>query len=193
MRSLLTSCLVLAATGGLLLASSHADDRVLADFRAAESGGRDWRIVDDGVMGGLSKGNVSFTEADTMVFQGEVSLENNGGFSSVRSGTVDLDLGDDQSVKLRVKGDGRTYQLRFTTDARYRDDAVAFKAEFPTAAGEWTEVELPLDSFTGSWRGSELPDVPFDPSKIEGITFLIGDGKAGPFSLEVDWVKAHAG
>ena len=40
-----------------------------------------WIIVNDGVMGGLSKGEMDMNEEGNGVFRGRVSLENNGGFS----------------------------------------------------------------------------------------------------------------
>lgn len=42
-----------------------------------------WVIVDDVVMGGKSSGHFKIDEGKGM-FYGEISLENNGGFSSVR-------------------------------------------------------------------------------------------------------------
>ena len=41
-----------------------------------------WRITNDGVMGGLSRSAVH-TADGTLVFDGELSRENNGGFASV--------------------------------------------------------------------------------------------------------------
>lgn len=43
-----------------------------------------WYIVDDVVMGGRSSGTFTLNEDGHGVFAGNVSLENNGGFSSVR-------------------------------------------------------------------------------------------------------------
>lgn len=162
----------------------------ITEFTKGEDGPIEWRIVDDGVMGGLSKGRVSFTDEGTMRFEGTLSLENNGGFSSVRTGTIALDLGKASGLKLRVRGDGRTYQLRLSTDARYRGMEVSFRAEFPTVADEWTEVMIPFTAFTGGWRGRDLPDQTLDPAKIARLGLLLGDKKPGPFSLEVDWIRA---
>ena len=43
-------------------------------------------------MGGMSRGNLSFTSKSTLIFNGFVSLENNGGFSSFRSQFSTLNL-----------------------------------------------------------------------------------------------------
>ena len=162
----------------------------ITEFEPKQNDALEWRIVDDGVMGGLSQGNVSFSKAGTMTFQGSLSLENNGGFSSVRSADVDLDLSDSEGLAMRVKGDGRTYQVRLSTDARYRSGEVGFKAEFPTTKGKWKEVKVPFKALQASWRGRLLKDA-FNPSKIERLTLLLGDKNPGTFKLEVDWVRTY--
>ena len=57
--------------------------------------------------------------------------------------------------------------------------------------GEWSEVRVPFETFSGSFRGMQLPDAKFDPSKIERLGFLLADKKEGAFDLEVDWVRAY--
>ena len=41
-----------------------------------------WSIVNDDVMGGISQGQAQAVD-DVLLFRGQISLENNGGFSSV--------------------------------------------------------------------------------------------------------------
>ena len=164
------------------------------EFNSGESKRLGWRIVNDGVMGGLSKGTASFTEKGIMRFEGTLSLENNGGFSSVRTERMDpLNLSGASGLALRVKGDGRTYQVRLESDARYRGVmAVSFKAEFTTRKGEWTEIEIPFTYFKGSFRGRSLPNETLDPAKIERLGLLLGDKNPGEFNLEIDWLRTFA-
>jgi len=152
-----------------------------------------WIIVDDVVMGGRSNGNFALSPEGHGVFSGKVSLENNGGFSSLRTGNVKLDLGGAEGVILRVKGDGRSYQVRLSTDAEYRGREMSFQAGFPTEKGKWTEVKVPFARFVGRWRGTELPDKPLDPSKIRRLGLLLADNKEGPFELRVDWIRTYGG
>ena len=84
----------------------------------------DWIAVNDGVMGGRSSGGPTVVDG-MLSFRGELSLANNGGFSSVRSVDRTFDLSDVVAVVLRVRGDGRRYQLRLATEARYRGMAVS--------------------------------------------------------------------
>jgi monofunctional biosynthetic peptidoglycan transglycosylase len=163
--------------------------RTVVDFAAPETAR--WTIVNDGVMGGRSRSDVELTEDNTAMFSGFLSLENNGGFASVRGRFSTLDLSAYGGVTLRVRGDGRTYQLRFRMSGSF--DGVAHGAEFETTAGEWTEVRIPFTRFQPTWRGYRPRGAgPLDPSRIQQITFLIGDKIEAPFQLEIAWVKAHA-
>ncbi|TAE88810.1 MAG: hypothetical protein EAZ81_13335 [Verrucomicrobia bacterium] len=92
----------------------------VTEFSPDETSAMGWSIVDDGVMGGLSQGQMEIQEDGILRFFGTLSLENRGGFSSVRSKSVMFDWSDASALRLRVKGDGRTYQLRLSTDAEYR-------------------------------------------------------------------------
>ena len=117
--------------------------RVVVDFTEGE--GILWSIVNDGVMGGRSTSKISLTDERTALFTGFVSLENNGGFASTRAAFQSLDLSAYEGITLRVKGDGRRYQLRFRQDGAF--DGVAYGVEFKTTHGEWTGLDLPFGPF----------------------------------------------
>ena len=170
---------------------SCAADRSVAEFNSNGKANLKWRVVNDGVMGGLSRGEVSFPDSGILRFRGNLSLENNGGFSSVRTGPIALDLSDNDGILLRVRGDGRRYQLRLGTDVRHRFMEVSFKAEFDTRKDEWSEIQVPFSDFVGSFRGRELKDKTLDPAKTRRLGLLLADKKAGPFNLEVDWIRAY--
>ena len=161
----------------------------IAEFAGKD--GIDWQVVNDGVMGGLSKGKLTPSDAGTMRFSGMLSLENNGGFSTFRSGDLKLDLSSHLGLLLRVKGDGRTYQVRLATDALFRGMEVSFAAEFVTIKGEWVEVKVPFAGFKGSFRGLALPKEPLDTSKVRRVSILIGDKKQAPFAVELDFIRTY--
>ena len=163
----------------------------VAEFDPEQKEDLGWQIVNDGVMGGLSQGKVEISDEGIMKFSGTLSLENNGGFSLVESGELDLNLSNDQGMLLLVKGDGREYQIRVESDAVFRGMPVSFSGTFPTKAGEWQQVKVPFLEFKGGWRGRDLPDEKLNPAAIGRIGLLLGDKKQGPFALEVDWIRTY--
>ena len=143
--------------------------------------------VNDGVMGGVSEGRYKITENKTMEFYGTLSLENNGGFASVRSRPTEVNLKAGDSVAFRVRGDGREYSVNLYVP---RDTGrYSYRQTFKTKKGEWVEVRLPVDKFFATFHGRVFPEQKLDPSKVNSVGFHLGDKKAGPFKLEVDWVK----
>jgi transforming growth factor-beta-induced protein len=163
----------------------------VTEFDRAENDQFGWQVVNDGVMGGLSKGDVTITDEGIMQFAGRLSLENNGGFSTVRSQDVNFNLSNDEGLLLLVKGDGRTYEARLATDARYRSMEASFTGEFKTTKGKWQQVKIPFSEFKGSFRGIDLDDKVLDPSKIQRVGILLGDKQEGPFNLEIDWIRTY--
>ena len=149
-----------------------------------------WIAINDGVMGGLSKGGPE-VKGGSLHFTGNLSLENNGGFSSIRTLGQKYDFSGKTAVVIRLKGDGRKYQLRLATDARFRGSAISYGAEFATEKEKWIEVKVPFDSLSPSWRGMKLKGPEFDSSKVEELGFLIGDKKSGEFEIEVDWIAVE--
>jgi len=151
-----------------------------------------YRIVNDGVMGGRSESDIARNDDGHAEFSGYLSLENNGGFASVRIILSD-NLSSDQlaqvkAIRMKVKGDGRKYSFRIRTNNRF--DGVSYTQNFQTKADEWIEVELPITDFRPSFRGRYLPDVPaLDPSTIRQLGVLLGDKKQGDFQLQMAWVK----
>lgn len=188
MKTTFLSKAYLLSMGALIWTLSNADALILEFAAAADE--PEWTAVNDGVMGGKSQGGPRLHEG-VMHFSGTLSLENNGGFSSVRTKTRNYDLSASKAMILRVKGDGRTYQLRISTNARHRGSRISYGAEFPTKAGEWIEVKVPFDTLVPSHHGNMLAGPPLDLSKVEEIGLLIGDGKAGEFALAVEWMKAE--
>lgn len=182
---------ILASAVGL--SPMFAANNTIVEFDPSEAKSFEWRVVDDGVMGGRSKGQVKVSDDGVLTFQGKLSLENNGGFSSIRTGKIKKDLSPFDGLVTRVKGDGRTYQIRLTTDARFRGMEISFKADFETKKGEWIEVKIPFSEFSGSFRGMSLKNERFNPSKIQRLGMLLADKKPGDFKLQVDWVRAYGG
>ena len=149
-----------------------------------------WVVVNDNVMGGVSAGGMSLTKDSCLLFSGSLSLENNGGFASIRTRPKDFDLGDYQGIRIRVKGDGRVYQYRIHVDDYF--DAVAFKRDFQTTDDIWIEIDLPFATFLPTYRGRILQnEKPLVAARIRQMGFLVADKSAGPFNLIVDKITAY--
>ncbi|MEM9680088.1 MAG: CIA30 family protein [Bacteroidota bacterium] len=141
-----------------------------------------WYIVDDGVMGGVSQGRFKVNAQGHGEFSGTVSLENNGGFSSIRHTFETTDASPYSKFALRIKGDGKKYQFR-VKDSRYRRYSYVFSL---STNGEWQTVEVPFSEMYGSFRGYRL-DIPnYKGDQMEEIAILIGNKKAEDFKLEID-------
>lgn len=147
-----------------------------------------WRIVNDGVMGGLSTSRVGRT-GEALRFAGEISLQNNGGFASIRR-PVGAGGGDAAGMALRVRGDGNRYRLRvYTRDAAGGENGYSHYATFDTRAGEVTTVELRWPQFAASFRGRpvEAPPIRFAEVVAIGVMITRDDHRAGrgPFSIDI--------
>lgn len=166
-----------------------ADDtsKDLFDFAGADAG-REWQTINDGVMGGVSEGSFRITDKKTLKFFGTLSLENNGGFASVRSKAKKLGLAKGDVLLVRVRGDGRDYSMNLYVPRPLV--AFSYRATVRTRKDEWIDVKLPLDTFEATSFGRPVPDAgAVDPQEVNGLGFLLGDKKAGPFNLEVARVK----
>lgn len=170
------------------LGAMTSPDLPIIDFSAASQ--MQWQSINDVVMGGRSRGRVSATEDGIGVFEGVVSLENNGGFASIRATIDTLDLSSYEGVRVRVRGDGKRYRLRLFDSERF--DAVSHQAGLEAPAGRWITVEIPFDDFTASFRGQFLRDAPpLDSARIRQIGLMVADKQVGEFRLEIDWIRAY--
>ena len=163
-------------------------DLLLTDF---SKGGADlgWYVVNDNVMGGRSEGD--FTQSqDGISFSGRTNTRG-GGFSSIRTQRLGLDLSDHTGIRLRVKGDGRRYTWRLATTARFRGREVSYWADFDTAEGEWETIDVPFSSFIPRFRGYRLDGPTLDTGQVTGMGLMIYDNLDGPFELQLASVHAY--
>ena len=179
-------CLVSVMTTN---SADAGEERTLFEFDSSTAQ-RQWQAVNDGVMGGRSVGRFRMTDSDSMEFYGTLSLANNGGFASVRSRPTSLGLKSGDTVKMRVRGDGRTYS--FNLYPQRRMTAFSYRTNFKTVAGKWTEVEIPVDSLVATSFGRVIRNQKLNPASMAGMGILLGDKKPGTFKLEIDWIKVES-
>ena len=155
----------------------------LFDFSASWPG---WYTVDDNVMGGVSNSDVVIVEED-LSFSGVMSLENNGGFSSVRSEWAPIDLSAYDGVLLRVMGDGNAYRFRIRTLETGRN--ISYNAVFETTPDTWEIYYLPFANMVPTYFGTEVNVDQLDASQIGSFGFMLSDNQPGEFELMVDWIR----
>lgn len=159
----------------------------LVDF--SEPGAPDPSPVNDQVMGGRSVSRWRRDAGGYGVFEGLVSLADGGGFASVRAALENTDLSGHAGVVVRVRGDGKRYRLILRNDRGL--SGINHMHDFVAPDGEWREVVLPFAGFRPSRRGRTPPDAPpLDPARIRQLGLMIADRQAGPFHLEVAWIRA---
>lgn len=140
-------------------------------------------------MGGLSRAQIVATQ-DGLRFQGVLSRGNGGGFASARR-AIECDLRESSAVRIRVRGDGRHYQLRFRMDDNF--DGISWRAIFKADAS-WQSIVLPFEAFQPVFRGTLVPDAgDLEPARIRQAGLLVSDGPEGAFGMDlssVEWL-AH--
>lgn len=146
---------------------------------------KDWVVINDGVMGGLSKGGFEVTAEGHGKFFGSVSLENNGGFTMIRHNIEKIEVGNYKKIQIHLKGDGKSYQFRVRAKQNHY---YSYVKSFNTT-GEWETVTINLKDMFPSYMGSRL-DIPnFDQSIISQVAFLISNKVAEDFELEIKEIK----
>lgn len=188
MQGKLQTMLVLAAIAAGSVNGIAQETRVLFDANQSATRGS-WLNVNDNVMGGVSTGRYGFTPAGELRFFGNLSLANNGGFASVRSRGLPLGLGQDDELWLRVRGDGRKYNLDLRVPSRRM--AFTYRVTMQTVANQWQEFRVPLQMFRATSFGRVITNAgPVNAGSVNSIGFTISDKKQGAFQLDVDWIRA---
>ncbi len=147
-----------------------------------------WAIVNDGVMGGKSQSQV-IEHKNSLVFSGEISLKNNGGFASLQSPKENQDLSQFTHVAIKYRSSGQDFALRLLKyQAFYRPH---FKHYFKPTDGEWQLVSIPLSDFEeyvlSSPTGATISKT--DLQEIIRLGIIVSNKKEGPFSIEIDYIK----
>ncbi|MFE3867159.1 CIA30 family protein [Flavobacterium sp. LS2P90] len=144
-----------------------------------------WKIVNDAVMGGKSESKFYLNQDGNGTFDGNVSLDNNGGFCSVKYNFEPIILNKNKCICIRCKGDGKKYQFRVKTN---RGDSHSYVYSFQTST-LWQTIEIPISELHPSFRGRKLDMPNYDGSNLAEIAFLIGNKKEEHFQLLIDRIE----
>jgi len=152
-----------------------------------EKSGTNWQVINDGVMGGLSQGRAQLQD-NTILFKGKVSLENNGGFASLKSSFQDIDLSAYKQVKIRLKNKGIAFAMTLETNRNWFYPY--FKQRIQVQSEDWEVVTLSLEDFNqyriGQKTGKQLSAD--DQGAIIRLGIISDEKRAGDFEIEVDYI-----
>jgi hypothetical protein len=143
----------------------------------------DCRIVNDDVMGGVSQSSLR-QDVHGLFFEGLVSLENNGGFASMRSSARFPQR--TQLIELLAKGDGKRYKLVLRTELAPR---VTYAAEF-IAESTWQTYRFNLSQFKASFRGQAVNAPTLSFSDVIELGILISNNQAGSFGIQLKTLQS---
>ena len=167
-----------------LILITNMGTKLIFDF-TTQSDIKNWNVIDDIVMGGKSSGSFKLNTDGYGVFKGNVSLENNGGFSSVKYKFPRILIENKSKISFKIKGDGKDYQFRIKDNSADRHSYISL---FSTTE-DWQEIEIPLNNFYPSFRGKKL-DIPnFSEQHIEEISFLISNKNEENFELLIEKIE----
>ena len=142
-----------------------------------------WVVINDTVMGGRSEAKV-LLEDNLLLFSGNLSLENNGGFASTRRAYSPIQWQPEKPLTVKLIGDGRSYQFRLRTNKNI--DGIAYLAEFKTSVNEPHTLNFTPQDFTPQYRGRVVrgaPKLAFED--VAQLGFMLADKRPGEFKLKV--------
>lgn len=163
--------------------TAAAAPTALFDFADAASA-TGWATQNDTVMGGVSQSTSTWANGQ-LVFQGTLSLENNGGFTSLVS-PIDNELGQRtagaSALVIDALGDGKTYVLQLRGA-----DQTRFIQRFTTVAGTQQNYVLPIDKFepVTSFLDPIENAAPIELANVRQVALYLLDKQAGAFEIAV--------
>jgi len=158
-------------------------------FLLDPAGKIEWRVVNDDVMGGFSRSYLERSaQNNSWIFKGNLSLADNGGFTSIRSMKKDYDFINYKGIEVKVRGDGKKYGLLLNEDHHFT--GFYYHHSFITRCDDWMVIQFDFDHFSTKYFGRPFDyKRKVDRSQIKEISLIISDKQEGEFQLEIAWIK----
>jgi len=171
----------------LLSFLSQKQEPYQIDFGSKKKGSN-WRVINDGVMGGLSKGVANLTN-NSLLFKGSVSLDNDGGFSSLRRSFSSKNLSRFDEIEIRYRSSG--ISLAFTIAVSRRWYIPNYKRALDKTSWKWNTVRIKLSDFRKHYIGKPLNEMLKKEAlkKVTSIGFITDEKKYERFEFEVDYIQ----
>lgn len=196
---------LVTALGSCMRENSEAVTQTVFDFTKKATDLSAWGALDDVVMGGVSEGaflRSSDEETAYALFSGNVSTNNSGGFSSIRSQNFEppYQFPGWEGLRLTVRGDGQRYKFILRNSSSW--DSPGYIYGFDTVADEWIEVAIPFREMVPTFRAKSMPDAPaFDPTRVVSFQLMLSKFEydkelnprfsPGPFELAIAKISAY--
>jgi monofunctional biosynthetic peptidoglycan transglycosylase len=159
------------------------------EFGKAAGRTSNWVILSDNVMGGVSEAAMEYGNT-AVIIKGYVSLQNRGGFVSIKSGWGKMNLAGFKIVKITFRSTSQVYAFTLENSRRWYEPA--YKLEFSAGkANTWETVYLKLDDFKeeriGVPTGNKVNGAILE--SITRIGIVTNEKREGPFQLEIESVE----
>ncbi|KAI8967997.1 complex I intermediate-associated protein 30-domain-containing protein [Mycotypha africana] len=164
-----------------------------------------WAIGCDKDIGGFSEAKLEITAEGKGKFSGNISLDlpldkeiKQSGYAAIRTkprkdtlfGTPCWDTSLFRYLALHVKGDNRKYFVNIQTDGVVKTDLYQHRL-FLRTPGQWETVLIPFKDFILTNNGVIQEDqIEMFREKVKTVGLSLMDRREGPFSIEIDWIKA---
>jgi monofunctional biosynthetic peptidoglycan transglycosylase len=173
---------------GLSLNIMKTDDSVI-DFGNGQNQINNWVMISDKIMGGVSKCKLDYTQNE-MILSGDISLDNFGGFSSVKTTFGQYDLSEFKGVKIKFKSTNQKFA--FTLEDNKNWTLPNYKGSFHSSkAGTWEEKIIYFKDFKeyqiGEPTGKKIQDRSL--KNIVRMGIITTEKKEGPFSIQIDYIE----
>ena len=187
----LPCCIILTVLLCSSLGASESNELEILSLNSFDTDSPDlgWYVQNDNVMGGKSEGGFNISSGQ-LIFSGNTNTDG-GGFSSIRSKPLNLDLSAYDGIRVKVEADGRRYTWGVQTDARWRGRRVGYWADFDTTAGETEVIDIPFANFFPQYRGFKLDGPELNIHQISEFALYQYDKTDGPFELRLISVQAY--
>ena len=187
----LPCCIILTVLLCSSLGASESNELEILSLNSFDTDSPDlgWYVQNDNVMGGKSEGGFNISSGQ-LIFSGNTNTDG-GGFSSIRSKPLNLDLSAYDGIRVKVEADGRRYTWGMQTNALWRGRRVGYWADFDTTAGETEVIDIPFADFFPQYRGFKLDGPELNIRQISEFALYQYDKTDGPFELRLISVQAY--
>jgi monofunctional biosynthetic peptidoglycan transglycosylase len=160
----------------------------IIDFGNSAEKNQEWVLLSDNIMGGITKSKIEYTD-NSVLLSGNISLDNYGGFSSIKTKYKSFDLSMFTGIKIKFKSSKQRFVFTLEDDRNWTQPN--YINEFSSKKDDtWEEVTIYFKDFKEIVIGEPTGNMMKTKSlnNIVRLGIMTHEKKEGPFSLEVDYI-----